>query len=53
MKTYILIFLDKQNNELLRKLTTAENIKEARKRAKNILALSMINDLHKIKVTLQ
>jgi hypothetical protein len=50
MKTYILIFEDKQGNELKRDETTSFNIKEARKTRDKALANSMINDLFKIKV---
>jgi hypothetical protein len=53
MKTYILIFEDKQGNELKRDETTALNIKEARKTRDKVLANSMINDLFKIKVKLK
>jgi hypothetical protein len=53
MKTYILIFEDKQGNELKRDETTAFNIKEARKTRDKVLANSMINDLFKIKVKLK
>lgn len=53
MKTYILIFEDKQGNELKRNETTALNIKEARKTRDKVLANSMINDLFKIKVKLK
>ena len=50
MKTYNLIFLTKEGAELQTKETTAKNKKEAIKIAKEVLANSMINDLHKIKV---
>ena len=50
MKTYILIYLDKQGNELDRKEYDFYNIKEARDHAAKLLANSMINDLHKIVV---
>lgn len=50
MKTYILIFEDKQGNELKRDETTALNIKEARKTRDKVLVNSMINDIFKIKV---
>ena len=53
MKTYILIFEDKQGNELKRDETTALNIKEAKKTRDKVLANSMINDLFKIKVKLK
>ena len=53
MKTYILIFEDKQGNELKRDETTALNIKEARKTRDKVLANSMINDIFKIKVKLK
>ncbi len=50
MKTYTLIFKDKEGNELTRKETTANNIKEARAYAAKVFASSMINDLYKISV---
>ena len=53
MKTYLLIFEDKQGNELKRDETTALNIKEARKTRDKVLANSMINDLFKIKVRIK
>ena len=53
MKTYILIFEDKQGNELKRDETTALNIKEARKTRDKVLANSMINDIFKIKIKLK
>lgn len=49
-KTYILIYEDRQGNELLRKEIEEINIKEARKIRDKYLATSMINDLEKIKV---
>ena len=53
MKTYLLIFEDKQGNELKRDETTALNIKESRKTRDKVLANSMINDLFKIKVRIK
>ena len=53
MKTYILIFEDKEGNELKRAETTALNIKEARKTRNKVFANSMINNLFKIKVNLK
>lgn len=53
MKTYILIYEDKDRNELDRKEITAFNIKEARAHRNKILANSMMNDLLKIKVKLK
>jgi hypothetical protein len=53
MKTYILIFEDKQGNELKRDEMTALNIKEAINTRDKVLASSMINDLFKIKIQLK
>lgn len=50
IKTFELIYLDKNNNELLTESIEADNLQEAKQYAKDILSNSMINDLHKIKV---
>ena len=50
MKAYKLIFLTKEGAELQTKEITAKNKKEATKIAKQVLANSMINDLHTIEV---
>jgi len=50
LKNYLLVFEDKEGNELQRTTCGLNNIKEARDYAKKIHALSMINDLHKIRV---
>jgi hypothetical protein len=50
MKNYILIFEDRQGNELKREEITAFNITEARQQRDKAVANSMINDLYKIKV---
>lgn len=48
MKNYILIFEDKNGNELKREYLLSKNKIEAKKTADKIKANSMINDLHKI-----
>lgn len=50
MKTYILIYQDKKGNELQRYAIQEPNIKSARTYARRVLAVSMINDLRKIRV---
>ena len=50
MKGYKLIFLTKECTELQIKEITAKNKKEAVGIAQQVLANSMINDLHKIEV---
>ena len=50
MKTYKLIYLTKEGDELRSDEVTAQNKKDATKIAKEVLANSMINDLHKIAV---
>ena len=50
MKTYKLIYLTKEGDELRTEEVTAKNKKEAKELAKKVLANSMINDLHKIEV---
>lgn len=50
MRKYILIFLDRQGEELQRKEVEAKNLKEAKFHAKKIFSNSMLNDLHKIEV---
>lgn len=51
-KQYIFIYEDRNGNELQRKQYSFISIAEARKHAKNLLANSMMNDLHKIVVKL-
>lgn len=48
--TFKLIYLDKNNNELLNEYIEVDNLSEAKQYAKDILSNSMINDLYKIKV---
>ena len=50
MKKYVFIYKDKKGNELQRKEAEFFNIKEARAYANDLLANSLINDLHKISV---
>lgn len=50
MKTYKLIYLTKQGDELRTEEVTAKNLKDAKEIAKKVLANSMLNDLHKIEV---
>ena len=52
MKTYKLSFQDRKQNELTTQIITANNIKEARQFAAKKMAESKINELYKIKVTL-
>lgn len=50
MRNYIFIFQDIKQNELKRKEVQAKNMKQAKELAKQVLANSMLNDLHTIKV---
>ena len=50
MKTYKLTYLDKGGNELTAEIITANNISDARELAAKKFAVSLINDLAKIKV---
>ena len=50
MKTYNLIFEDKQGNELQTKVIEANNLIEAKKSAITILASTKINGLYRIRV---
>lgn len=52
MKTYKLIYLDREDNELTTKEITAFNIKEARMIRDQEFAQCLINDCVKIKVQL-
>lgn len=51
-KTYAFTFLDKDNNTLQRKVYKGlfNDIYEAKSYARNLQAVSMLNDLHAIKV---
>lgn len=48
LKKYLLIFEDIHKNELTRKEIESFNIHEARNTAKNIQAILILNNLHKI-----
>ena len=50
MKTYNLIFEDRQGNELQTKVIEANNLIEAKQSANTILATTKINDLYRIRV---
>lgn len=48
--TFELIYLDKNENELLREEIESDSFSDAKQYAKDILSNSNINDLYKIKV---
>lgn len=50
MKNYTLIFEDKKGNELTTNVIEAKNKKEAKIIANKLIANSILNDLHKIKI---
>lgn len=48
LKNYILVFEDRDGNDLTTKKITAFNLKDAKRQSQNYKANSMMNDLHKI-----